>query len=298
MTSREAASWPGPGVTLVSTARRVRDVFSRASVGMKVGAFIVAGVSVLCFAAPLLNLADPNAVDLGAALSPPSLAHFFGTDEVGRDVFSRVVWGGRIDLLFTFAATYAAVFIGLAVGSVAGYFGGWVGMLLMRAVDLVIAFPFMVLVLAIVAVIGPGITGVGIGVVVAGWAFYARLSYSEMLVLRDRQYILAARTLGFSDARILLRHVIPNLMRSSLVFSINDLVGNLIGLAALSFLGLGVQPPAPEWGGLISGGQGYLTIAPWITTLPGLVVVLVGIGFSLFGEGITDRMGTAAGARA
>jgi peptide/nickel transport system permease protein len=265
---------------------------------MRIGAFIVVGVAVLCLAVPLLNMPDPNALNLGAALSPPSLAHFFGTDEVGRDVFSRVVWAGRIDLLFTFAATYVSVFIGLTVGSIAGYFGGWVGMLLMRAVDLVIAFPFMVLVLAIVAVIGPGIVGVYIGVVVAGWAFYARLSYSEMLVLRERQFILAARTLGFSDARVLLRHVLPNLMRSSLVFSINDLVGNLIALAALSYLGLGVQPPAPEWGGLISDGQTYLTIAPWITTLPGLVVVFVGIGFSLFGEGITDRMGTASGSRA
>ena len=298
MTSRGVATGPGVGVALKRVVGGVGRFPAGVSVGMWVGAIIVLGVAVLSFAAPLLPLRDPNAIDLRAALSPPSLAHFFGTDDVGRDVFSRVVWGGRVDLLFTFTATYAAVVIGLAVGAIAGYFGGRLGMLLMRAVDLVIAFPFMVLVLAIVAVIGAGIMGVYIGVVVAGWAFYARLSYSEMLVLRERQYILAARTLGFTDARILRRHVIPNLMRSSLVFSINDLVGNLIGLAALSYLGLGVQPPTAEWGGTIAGGQTYLSVAPWITTLPGLVVVLVGIGFSLVGEGITDKMGAASGSRA
>jgi peptide/nickel transport system permease protein len=262
---------------------------------MWIGALIVAGVAGICLAAPLLNLPDPNALNLEAALSPPSQAHLFGTDEVGRDVFARVVWGGRIDLQFTFIATYLSVGIGCVVGSIAGYFGGWRGTLLMRGVDLVIAFPFMVLVLAVVAIVGPGIGGVYIGVIVAGWAFYARLSYSEMLSLRERQFIMAARTLGFSDARVVIRHALPNVIRSSLVFSINDLVGNLIGLAALSYLGVGVQPPAPEWGGLIADGQTYLVLAPWITTLPGLVVVVVGLGFSLFGEGVTDRMGTPSG---
>jgi peptide/nickel transport system permease protein len=263
-----------------------------------VGALIVAVVAGLCFAAPLLPLPDPLALDYANLLSPPSLAHPFGTDEVGRDMLSRVIWGGRIDLVFTFVVTYLSVLIGGAMGSIAGYFGGRRATVIMRLVDVVIAFPFIVLVLAIVAVFGPGLAGVYVGVIIAGWAFYARLTYSEMLVLRERQFILAARTLGFTDRRVIFRHAIPNLVRSSLVFSLSDLVFNLRGLATFSFLGVGVQPPAPEWGQLIAGGRNYLLVAPWITTLPGLVLVFVSIGFSMFGEGLADRLSVGEAARA
>jgi peptide/nickel transport system permease protein len=163
----------------------------------------------------------------------------------------------------------------------------------MRLVDTLIAFPFLVLVLAIVGMVGPGLLGVYIGIIVVSWTIYARITYSEMLVLRERQYILAARTLGYSDWRILIRHAIPNLLRPNLVVSLVDVVLNVLALASLSYLGLGVKPPTPELGSLIAGGQPYLLTGWWITTLPGLVVVLLGVGFSLVGEAVADRLSVA-----
>jgi peptide/nickel transport system permease protein len=162
----------------------------------------------------------------------------------------------------------------------------------MRLVDLVIAFPLMVLVLALVAIMGSGLAGAYLGVILVSWALYARLTRGEMLVIRERQYILAAQALGFSTRRIIFRHAIPNLLRASLVFSMADIVLNILTLAALSYLGLGVQPPTPEWGAIVAEGQGHLRTAWWITTFSGLTIVLAGVGFSLIGDGIADRLGS------
>jgi peptide/nickel transport system permease protein len=231
-------------------------------------------------------------VNLSQALQPPSLQHLFGTDDLGRDIFTRVLYGGRIDLSFGIITTYLSLGIGLILGALAGYFGGFLDTLVMRAVDLVISFPFIVLILAITAITGPGLYGAYIGVLVVSWALYARLTRGEMLALREKQYIMAAQTLGFTTWRIILVHSIPNLLRSNLVFSMSDIVLNILTLAALSYLGLGVAPPTPEWGAIIAQGQKYLFTAWWISTLPGLVIVLVGVGFSLVGDGLADRLGS------
>lgn len=259
------------------------------------GVAIILVITFLTLAAPLLGFTNPNEASLTRALLPPSLAHPFGTDDVGRDIFTRVLYGGRIDLLFGLVTTYVSLVIGLALGALAGYFGGWLDTLVMRVVDMVISFPFIVLILAITAITGPGLFGAYVGVLAVSWALYARLTRGEMLALREKQYILTAKTLGFTHWRIIFVHSIPNLLRSNLVFSMSDMVLNILTLAALSYLGLGVTPPTAEWGSIIAQGQKYLFTAWWISTLPGLVVVLVGVGFSLVGDGLADRLAEDGG---
>lgn len=247
------------------------------------------GIIVLASAVGRLVLPSPTALNLESTLAAPSLQHPFGTDDLGRDVLSRTLAATWLDLGVAFGATYAGVLIGVLLGTLAGYARGWPERVIMRLTDLTIAFPFIVLVIAIVAVIGPGIEGVAIGLIVAGWAFYARFARAEMLSLREREFILAAQTLGFSRRRVLLRHALPNILRPSLTYSVSDMVLNILYIASLSYLGLGVQPPTPEWGAIISGGQQYLLTAWWISTLPGLVVVTVGVGLVLIGDGLADR---------
>jgi peptide/nickel transport system permease protein len=282
-----------PGLSADVTARRGNG----ARISLWLGATMVVGLVVLCFAAPILPIPDPNAPDYTAALQAPSLAHLFGTDEVGRDMFSRVLNGGAIDLALGFVTTYLSLIIGVALGAIAGYFRGFRESIIMRLVDTMIAFPFIVLILALVAIVGPGLIGVYVAIIAVGWTLYARLTYSEMLGLRERQFILAAKTLGFRDTRIVLVHAIPNLLRPSLVFSMSDLVLNVLVLVSLSFLGVGVQPPQAEWGALIAGGQTDLLTGWWISTIPGLVVVFFGVGISLLGDGLAARLGANANQR-
>lgn len=255
------------------------------------GISIVAVFIVIGLAAPLFGLGDPDRQDLLNTLQPPTAEHLFGTDGLGRDILVRVVYAIRIDFTFGVVTTYVPVVIGLIAGSIAGYVGGFLDGLIMRLVDVLIAFPFIVLILALSAVFGTGLFGAYLGVIVVSWTIYARLTRAEMLVLREEQFILAAKTLGYSNARIILRHALPNAIRTSLVFSMADLVLNILTLASLSFLGLGVQPPTPEWGALIADGRGYLLTAWWISTLPGLAVVMAGVAFSLIGDGLADRLG-------
>ena len=262
------------------------------------GILIVAIISIVSFGAPLFGFTEPNQMDLMNTLAPPSLQHPFGTDDLGRDVLTRVVYAGRIDLSFGLFTTYVSLVIGLFVGALAGYFGGVLDSVIMRLVDLVISFPFIVLILAIAAITGPGLYGAYIGVLAVSWALYARLTRGEMLALRGQQYIMNAQTLGYSSWRIIFVHSVPNLLRSNLVFSMSDIVLNILTLAALSYLGLGIAPPTPEWGEIIAQGQKNLFTAWWISTLPGLVVVLVGVGFSLVGDGLADRLGTGGGGHA
>jgi peptide/nickel transport system permease protein len=282
----------GP-VALIEPVFRVSGRGSRITFWF--GVVLVGSIVGLCFAAPFLPLPDPNALAFDAVLQPPSTAHFFGTDELGRDVFSRVLNGGQIDLVLGFVTTYVALILGVALGAVAGYYRGARETVIMRLVDTMIAFPFIVLILSIIAVIGPGLTGAYLAIIFVGWTLYARLTYSEMLALRERQFILAARTLGFGDARVILKHAIPNVIRPSLTFSMSDLILNILVLVGLSYLGVGVQPPQAEWGALIAGGQPYLMTGWWISTLPGLVVVLLGVGVSLVGDGLAERLGTDRG---
>jgi peptide/nickel transport system permease protein len=280
---------------LTAAARRLRgralseQRWSRVS--LWTGVAIVAVIAGLSVVGPFF-LGDPNRPDLPNAFQPPSLQHVFGTDNLGRDVFTRVVYGGRIDLSFGLITTYVPLVLGLVLGALSGYVGGRTDSVVMRGVDLVIAFPLMVLVLALVAILGSGLWAAYIGVFIVGWALYARITRGEMLIVRERQYVLAAQALGFSTRRIVFRHALPNLLRASLVFSMADIVLNILTLAGLSYLGLGVQPPTPEWGSIVAEGQGHLRTAWWISTFSGLTIVLTGVGFSLIGDGIADRLGS------
>jgi peptide/nickel transport system permease protein len=272
---------------------RKRAVTERrwASVTLWLGIGIIAFITFVSFAAPLLGFHDPNKQDLLNALQPPSGDHPMGTDTLGRDILTRVLYGGRIDLIFAVVTTIIPFALGAIVGAFAGYKGGWLDTVVNRTVDIVVAFPFIVLILAIIAITGPGLKGAYIGVFVVGWALYARLTRGEMLVERQKEYVLAAQTLGYSTWRIVFRHALPNVLRASIVFSMADIVLNILLLSALSYLGLGAVAPSPEWGALVADGKEVILTSWWVSTLPGLVIVLVGIGFSLIGDGIADRMG-------
>jgi peptide/nickel transport system permease protein len=284
---------PPPGIAESAWARlNKRAVLDRrwATISLYTGIAITAVIVALSFAAPFLGLRDPLATDLMNALAPPSAEFLFGTDDLGRDIFSRVLHAGRIDLVFGIVTTYVSFVIGLLIGALSGYFGGIIDTIIMRIVDLVISFPFIILILTIAAIVGPGLAGAYIGVIAVSWALYARLTRGEMLAIRRREFILNAETLGYGTPRIIFVHALPNLLRSNLVFSMSDIVLNILTLAALSYLGLGVAPPTPEWGEMIAQGQKNLLNAWWISTLPGLVIVLAGVGFSLIGDGLADRL--------
>ena len=271
--------------------RRARSDRRWSNVTLGVGLTIVGITLIAALFAPWIAPDNPNAVNLLASFEPPSWHHLMGTDNLGRDIFSRVVYAARTDLQIGLVMTYIPLLTCVLLGAVAGYFGGWVDTVLMRLTDVVIAFPFLVLVIAILAIVGPGLTGLYIAVLAVGWSMYARLTRGEMLVLREQQFMLAAEGLGFSRRRIILRHALPNLLRPNLVFSMADIVLNILLAASLSFLGLGVQPPRAEWGAMVADGQNYLLNAWWVTTLPGLVIVAVGVGLSLIGDGLAERLG-------
>ncbi len=276
---------------VVRLRRRARAERRWANWTLWAGLTILGVVVAAAALAPVIAPYGPTDQNLAAAFQPPSTEHLMGTDNLGRDVFSRVVYAARVDLQIGFLTTYVPLIYGVVLGAVAGYFGGWIDTVIMRLVDVVIAFPFLVLVIAILAVVGPGVKGVYVAVFAVAWSMYARLTRAEMLVLREQQFMLAGEALGFSRRRIIFRHAIPNLLRANLVFSMADFVLNILLVASLSFLGLGVRPPTPEWGAMVAEGQNFLLNAWWITTLPGVVIVIVGIALSLVGDGLADRLG-------
>ncbi|HKZ12502.1 MAG TPA: ABC transporter permease [Solirubrobacterales bacterium] len=271
---------------------RRRSILSRVKgwpTSVKVGAGIVGVLALAALFAPLIAPYGPNEIDPFSLLQSPSSQHLFGTDDTGRDVFSRTLYGLRLDIGLCLLVTFVPLPFAIIVGALAGYFGGWLDMIVSRLADVFIAFPFIVLVIAVVAIVGPGVKGFLIGVPLAAWALYARLARAEMLIVREQPYMLATTALGYSKWRAILKHGLPNVARPCFVYTTIDLIGNLILLAGLSYLGFGVQPPTAELGGIIADGQGYLLTAWWISTLPGLVLVLFGVGVGLIGEGLSDR---------
>jgi peptide/nickel transport system permease protein len=254
---------------------------------LSTGLVIIAIMVVAALLAPYIAPYHPNQINILDSLQAPSWHHWMGTDFVGRDIFSRVLYGLRVDLLVVAVITYLGLIVGVTMGTISGYVGGWFDAVIGRVADTVIAFPFIVLVLAVVAIVGPGLKGVGIGIVIVGWALYFRLARSEMLVMREQPFIMATKALGFSHVRAIFRHALPNLIRTSLVYSTVDVVVNMLVIAGLSYLGLGQQAPGADLGSIIASGQSYLTSAWWITTIPGVVLMLFGIGVSLIGDGIT-----------
>ncbi|WP_293853890.1 ABC transporter permease [uncultured Alsobacter sp.] len=254
------------------------------------GGAILALMLVCALAPGLVAPYDPIAFDYTALLQPPSGAHPFGTDQFGRDILSRTIAAATIDIQIAVFATVGPLVVGTVIGLLVGYYGGIADMVFGRLVDLVVTFPFLVLVIAIVAVLGPGLVNMYIAVGVVGWVFYARLMRGEVLVLRNHDYVSAGKVLGYGEARILFRHILPNAARPILVYWMTDMALAILLGSSLGYLGLGAQPPAAEWGVLIADGKNFFSQAWWITVFPGIAIILAGIGFSLAGDGVADLL--------
>ena len=254
------------------------------------GLILLAVILFMVIAAPLLTSYNPVTQDLGATLTGPSAHHLLGTDQLGRDTWSRLLYGGRVDLQVAFIAVLFPFVLGTVLGSVAGYFGGWVDLIIMRVVDIVVAFPFYVLIIALVFVLGPGERSIYIAITVVGWVSYARIIRGEILVAKRQEYVLAAQSGGLSNLRIMGRHLLPNVITQAIIYAMSDIVQDILAIVTLSYLGLGIQPPTPDWGSMIANGQNFLTTHWQLTTLPGLAVVITGLALSLIGDGLADLL--------
>lgn len=252
------------------------------------GLGIVIALLIAAALAPWIAPYDPLAQSLGNRLKPPSAAHWFGTDSLGRDILSRILWGTRITLAIVLLVVISVGPVGLLLGTISGYFGGWVDRVLMRITDIFLAFPRLVLALAFVAVLGPGIENAVIAIACTAWPPYARVARAETMVIRNADYISAARIQGASHGRIVLGHVIPLCIPSVIVRTTLDMAGIILTAAGLGFLGLGAQPPLPEWGAMIASGREFIFDQWWVATFPGLAICLVALGFNLFGDGLRD----------
>jgi len=233
---------------------------------------------------------DPIATNTEAKLQPMSSAHWLGTDILGRDVFSQIIHGTRVDLSMGIIGVISPFIIGIIIGVISGYFGGFIDSLLMRLLDIALAFPFIVLVLSIISVLGPGLINYYIALAIVSWVPYARLVRAEVLVLRKTEFIDAARVLGFSHLHIITRHVLPNAITPAIVFVMTDIVLTILLGSSLSFFGLGVQPPTPEWGRMIREGQTFIGTAWWVSIFPGIAIVLLALSFSLLGDGLAKQL--------
>jgi peptide/nickel transport system permease protein len=261
------------------------------------GLVVVLVVVLTALASPLITPFDPVEQDLGdLRLKPPGYrdaagrAHVLGTDHLGRDLLSRVIYGARPALLVGFAAVAISGLIGMATGLIAGYFGGCLDDILMRLADIQLAFPFILLAIAVIGVLGPSLTTIIVVIGVSSWVVYARIVRSVVLTLREREFVLAALALGISDLRVVVRHILPNALTPWLVVATLDMARVIVIESALSFLGLGVQPPTPTWGGMLADGRVYVSTAWWLATFPGLAILVTVLGINLFGDGLRDTL--------
>ncbi len=253
---------------------------------------LLAGIAILlilliCAIVPnLVAPYDPNAFDYHALLKPPSALHPFGTDNFGRDILSRTIWAARIDLQIAIFATLFPVTFGSIAGALIGYAGGLVDTLFRHLVNLLVTIPFLVLVIAIVAVLGPGLLNMYIAISAVSWVFYARLMRAEIIAQKRRDYADAGRVMGYRPARIIFRHLLPNAITPSIIYWMTDMALAILLGSSLGYLGLGAQPPTSEWGVLIADGKNFMTTAWWMSIFPGLAIVFTGMGFSLLGDGV------------
>jgi len=269
-------------------ARRVRHWYTQPA--LAAGLLLLGLLLLVSIAAPLLTSYNPIRQDLAATLLGPSSHHLLGTDQLGRDTFTRLLYGMRNDLKIAFIAVLLPFCIGTVLGSISGYFGGWVDAVIMRLVDIVVAFPFYVLIIALVFVLGPGESSIYIAITVVGWVSYARIIRGEILVAKRQEYVLAAQSGGLSNLRIMGRHLLPNVITQAIIYAMSDIVQDILAIVTLSYLGLGIQPPTPDWGSMIANGQNFLTTHWQLTTLPGLAVVITGLALSLIGDGLADLL--------
>jgi len=269
-------------------ARRPRKRRVAFSIGIAMMAFFTLMAIVPGWFAPY----DPLAFDYQAIMQPPSWGHLFGTDNFGRDMLSRTIWATRIDMQIAIFSTLFPLVFGTFVGALAGYYGGWFDAILGRVVDLLIAFPFLVIVIALIAMLGP-VIGLGlkcmyIALSIVDWVFYAQLMRAEIQVQKQTDYAAAARVLGYGEARIIFRHLLPNAITPIVVFWMTDMALEILLGSSLGYLGLGAQPPTAEWGVIIADGKNFMSAAWWISVFPGTAIVLAGVGFSLVGDGLAD----------
>jgi peptide/nickel transport system permease protein len=253
-----------------------------------IGLSIIVMLVLIAAFAPLVAPASPTAQDLGMRLRPPSSAHWFGTDELGRDIFSRVIYGSRITLQMVILVTLIATPLGLIIGTVAGYLGGWVDVVLMRFTDIFLSFPSLILALAFVAALGPGIENAIIAISLTAWPPIARLARAEALTVRSSDYISAVILQGASQWRVVASHIVPMCLPSVVIRVTLNMAGIILTAAGLGFLGLGAQPPSPEWGAMLSSGRLYLFEQWWLTAMPGLAILAVSLAFNLLGDGLRD----------
>jgi peptide/nickel transport system permease protein len=254
------------------------------------GACVVAALFMISLLAQVIAPWEPNAINAWSVLSPPSWQHWFGTDELGRDVLSRIIFGSQISLKVGFVAVGIAVSIGTVVGLVSGYYSGLVDATLMRFVDIMLCFPAFFLILAVITVREPSIWNIMIVIGLTGWMGVARLVRAETLSIREMDYILAARCIGCSDARIIFRHILPNAISPVLVSASLGVAGAILTESALSFLGIGVLPPTPSWGNILTSGKDYIEFAWWLSLFPGLSILITVLAYNLLGEGIRDAL--------
>jgi peptide/nickel transport system permease protein len=254
----------------------------------RAGGVIVLVAALAAIAAPWLVPWDPAGQDLPQRLQGPTIQHLFGLDELGRDILARVLMGARVSLMVGLVVVGVSATVGMAVGAVSGYYGGWLDQLIGRVMDVLMAFPGLLLAIALVAVLGPSLTNVVLALATIGWVGYARLVRAQVLRAREFDYVSAARALGAATPRILVRHVLPSVVPTVLVQATLGMAGAMLSEAALSFLGLGVQPPTPSWGTMINGGRAHLLDAPHLTVFPGVCLALVVLGFNFLGDGLRD----------
>ena len=252
------------------------------------GGVIVILLFAVSFLAPFISPYDPAAIDVRAKLEPPSARHLLGTDQLGRDLLSRMIWGSRISLKVGFVAVGISTFIGLILGALAGYYGGWVDRLVMRLVDVMLCFPAFFLILAVIAILEPSIWNIMIIIGLTSWMGVARLVRAEFLSLKERDFVTAACAQGVKDSRIIFRHLLPNALAPVLVAATLGVAGAILTESALSFLGIGVQPPTPSWGNILTAGKDNIEIAWWLSLYPGLAILITVLGYNLLGEGIRD----------
>lgn len=254
------------------------------------GCTIVLFFVILAVFAPFITNYDPGAIDMTAVFMPPSADHWFGTDELGRDVFSRIVYGSRISLFVGIVAVGISVVVGVVLGLISGYYGGFTDSAVMRFTDVMLCFPSFFLILAVIAFLNPSIVNVMAVIGLTGWMGVARLVRAETMSVKNREYIIAARLAGLSSPKILFKHILPNVLAPVFVTAALGMAGAILTESSLSFLGLGVQPPTPSWGNILTSGKDNIMFAWWLSFFPGIAILLTALGYNMMGEGLRDLL--------